>query len=74
MSVKANNYEEQVNKLLQQLTLEEKVSMIHGSGLFRTKAVERLGIPALKTSDGPMGVRQEFPDDSWIPCGYAHVR
>lgn len=71
MKVKAKNYEEQVNALLGQLTLEEKVSMVHGCGFFRTKAVERLGIPALKMSDGPMGVRQEFPDDSWIPCGYS---
>ncbi|MGN1146628.1 MAG: glycoside hydrolase family 3 N-terminal domain-containing protein, partial [Acetatifactor sp.] len=71
MSVMAKNYEEQVNALLAQLTLEEKVSMIHGCGLFRTQAVERLGIPSLKMSDGPMGVRQEFPDDSWIPCGYS---
>lgn len=71
MSVKTKNYEEQVNALLAQLTLEEKVSMIHGSGFFRTAAVERLGIPALKMSDGPMGVRQEFPDNSWIPCGYS---
>lgn len=39
--------------------------MIHGAGLFRTAPVERLGIPALHFSDGPMGVRGEYPDDSW---------
>lgn len=63
------NYESQIDELLTQLTLEEKIGMIHGNGLFRTKAVERLGIPRLVTSDGPMGVRMEFPDDSWIPLG-----
>ncbi|MCM1113756.1 MAG: glycoside hydrolase family 3 C-terminal domain-containing protein [Muribaculum sp.] len=63
------NYESQIEELLSQLSLEEKVGMIHGNGLFRTKAVERLGIPRLVTSDGPMGVRMEFPDDSWIPIG-----
>lgn len=51
------------------MTLEEKVSMIHGRGFFRTKGVERLGVPELVMSDGPMGVRNEFPDDSWIPVG-----
>lgn len=63
------DFETQITELLAQLTLEEKVDMIHGNGLFRTKAVERLGIPRLVTSDGPMGVRMEFPDDSWIPVG-----
>lgn len=63
--------EQQVEALAGQLTLEEKIAMIHGAGLFRTEAVERLGIPALKMSDGPMGPRMEFPDDSWIPYGYS---
>ncbi len=71
MSERAKNYEEKINTMLKRLTLEEKVSMIHGCGLFCTRAVERLGIPALIMSDGPMGVRQEFPDDSWIPYGYS---
>ena len=43
--------------------------MIHGASLFRSGAVERLGIPAIETSDGPMGVRAEFMDDRWIPAG-----
>ena len=47
------------------LTLEEKIGMIHGDGLFRTMGVERLGIPPFHMSDGPMGVRNEFPDASW---------
>lgn len=66
---KAINYEAQIQELLSQMTLEEKVGMIHGKGLFCNGAVERLGIPKLVTSDGPMGVRMEFPDDSWIPVG-----
>ncbi len=51
--------------LLEQLTLEEKVGMIHGAHLFSTQGVERLGIPPLVMSDGPMGVRQEFEPDHW---------
>lgn len=61
--------EKQINELISKMTLEEKVSMIHGRGFFRTKGVERLGIPELVMSDGPMGVRNEFPDDCWIPVG-----
>ncbi|MCM1046166.1 MAG: glycoside hydrolase family 3 C-terminal domain-containing protein [Candidatus Gastranaerophilales bacterium] len=65
----SKDYESEIHALADRLTVEEKVSMIHGSGFFRTTPVERLGIPELKMSDGPMGVRMEFPDDSWIPLG-----
>lgn len=55
-----------IEELLSRLTREEKIGMIHGDGLFCTKAVERLGIPRLVTSDGPMGVRMEFYNDRWV--------
>ena len=55
-----------IESLLAQLTLEEKVGMIHGAALFHTKGVERLEIPPLKMSDGPMGVRKEMADDQWV--------
>ena len=61
--------ESRIEELISQLTLDEKISMIHGNGLFRTGGVPRLGIPCLKTSDGPMGVRAEFEDDSWKNTG-----
>lgn len=63
------NTEIYINELLSQLTLEEKIGMIHGAGLFRTEAVERLGIPPLTMSDGPMGVRAEFADNEWRSVG-----
>ncbi len=55
--------------LMRQLTLDEKIGMIHGAELFRTASVERLGIPALTMSDGPMGVRQDFEPASWKCVG-----
>lgn len=63
--------ENKIEELIKSLTLEEKIGMIHGAGLFRTEGVERLGIKPLKIADGPMGVRNEFPDDSWVPYGYS---
>lgn len=63
--------EKNIEGLLKQLTLEEKISMIHGNGLFRTEGVERLGIPPLKMSDGPMGVRNEFENSSWRTIGHS---
>ncbi len=58
---------EELTTLLKELTLEEKINMIHGTGLFHTGAVERLGIPPLYMSDGPSGIRQEFKNDTWEP-------
>ncbi len=57
--------EKKIQKLISELTLEEKVSMIHGSGIFATAGVERFNIPRLKMSDGPMGVRKDYYNDRW---------
>jgi len=45
-----------IQKLLNELTLEEKIDLLGGTG-FETKPIERLGIPSLKMCDGPLGVR-----------------
>lgn len=66
----AQNMEAKIEELVKQLTLDEKIGMIHGDGLFRTKGVERLGIPPLHMSDGPMGVRNEFENDQWKVIGH----
>jgi beta-glucosidase len=48
---------EHIEGLLGQLTIDEKVALLAGADTWRTVAVERLGIPALKMSDGPNGAR-----------------
>lgn len=68
---KMTQIRERAENLTKKLTLDEKIGMIHGAQLFQTAGVERLGIPPLKMSDGPMGVRQDFGADSWIPKGYS---
>ncbi len=57
--------EKKLNEILSELTLDEKLSMIHGAEFFKTAGVERLNIPPLVFSDGPMGVRLDFYPDSW---------
>lgn len=66
-----NSFDNKIEEIIKCLTLEEKIGMIHGAGLFRTEGVKRLGIKPLKMADGPMGVRNEFPDNSWVPYGYS---
>ncbi len=46
-----------VEHLLSQMTLPEKVAMLAGMNDWYTVPVERLGIPSLKMSDGPNGAR-----------------
>ncbi len=52
--------EVKITKLIKQMTLQEKVGMIHANSSFRSAGVKRLGIPELTTSDGPHGVRLEL--------------
>ena len=66
--------ESEIERLVGALTLDEKASLTAGASMWYLPPVERLGLPALKMSDGPSGVR----GDSLIgrrslslPCGMA---
>jgi beta-glucosidase len=48
--------EKSISDLIGQMTLEEKVKLLAGKDM-DTFPIERLGIPALKMADGPVGVR-----------------
>ncbi|KAB8143857.1 beta-glucosidase [Chloroflexia bacterium SDU3-3] len=49
--------ETKINQLLDAMTLEEQVALLAGASFWETVPVERLGIPAIKVSDGPNGAR-----------------
>ena len=68
--------ENRIEELIEQLTLEEKVSMVAGADLWRTQSIERLGIPAIKVTDGPHGARGSWyreggPTSACFPVGTA---
>ena len=58
-----------VEKLISEMTTEEKASLLGGTG-FATRAIDRLGIPALEMTDGPVGVRSGHGTTAW-PAGIA---
>ncbi|RJE25234.1 hypothetical protein PHISCL_02447 [Aspergillus sclerotialis] len=46
-----------VEKVISELTLGEKVALTAGIDFWHTASIKRLNIPSLRTSDGPNGVR-----------------
>jgi beta-glucosidase len=54
---KEEGMKERIEELLGLMTIEEKVAMLAGSAMWYTTPVERLGIPAIKVTDGPNGAR-----------------
>ncbi|KXH32084.1 glycosylhydrolase family 3-6 [Colletotrichum nymphaeae SA-01] len=59
--------------ILASLSLEEKLSLLAGASQWRTTAIDRLGVPELKVSDGPSGARGEIFGENvpaaFLPCG-----
>jgi len=57
-----------IEKIIKKLTLEEKISLLHGKTNFTIPGIDRLGIPGLTMSDGPHGVREDLDEKSWAPA------
>lgn len=63
-------YDKQIDGIISQMTLEEKVNMLHAKHMFVSAGVERFGIADIKYADGPFGIREEMQPDGWAGLGW----
>lgn len=50
---------ERIQKLISQMTLEEKAALCSGKNFWNTTGVERLGVAPVMVTDGPHGLRKQ---------------
>ena len=62
---KLSQFDAQADKIIDQMTLEEKVAMLHGKHMFTSEGVPRLGIADMIYADGPFAIREEMEPHSW---------
>ena len=63
-------HDKQIDAVIAQMTLEEKVAMLHSKTNMSSAGVERLGIADIRYSDGPFGVREEGVPNGFQSAGW----
>lgn len=58
-----------INSIISEMTLEEKVMMLHSKTIMSSEGIPRLGIAEMRYADGPFGIREEV-GDSFRPLGW----
>ena len=59
-----------INEIIGQMTLEEKVNMLHSKTNMSSAGVERLGIADINYADGPFGIREEGQPNGFMSAGW----
>ncbi len=61
-----------VQKILDELTLQEKAGLVSGADFWTTRAVERLGVPSVMMTDGPHGLRKQVGEGDHMGINKSH--
>ena len=62
-----------VNEIMEQLTLEEKVCLLSGHKSWHTNKVSRVGLPSIFLTDGPHGLRKKKEGDKVAGLGQTEL-
>ena len=58
-----------IDKILKELTLEEKACLLSGHKSWFTNKISRVGLPSVMLTDGPHGLRKRKADDKTVGLG-----
>ncbi|MBR1794609.1 MAG: glycoside hydrolase family 3 C-terminal domain-containing protein [Bacteroidales bacterium] len=62
--------DKKIDQVIAQMTLEEKVNMLHSKTNMSSAGVERLGIADMHYADGPFGIREEGVPNGFQSAGW----
>ena len=62
--------DKKIDQIIAQMTLEEKVEMLHSKTNMSSAGVERLGIADMNYADGPFGIREEGVPNGFQSAGW----
>ena len=63
--------EKKITAIIKNMTLEEKIEMLHGKHYFTSEGVPAQGIAEMSYADGPFGIREEMEPLSWNPLHWS---
>ena len=63
-------HDKKIDQVIAQMTLEEKVNMLHSKTNMSSAGVERLGIADMHYADGPFGIREEGVPNGFQSAGW----
>ena len=59
------SHEQTIDNIISDMSLEEKIEMLHGKNMFSSSGIPRKGIADMEYADGPFGIREEMEPHSW---------